>query len=292
MKLLTEGQAIKTTNNQQEEIKAYDPESFIKTEGLDSLYRNKIQDKYAHWKKNSQQWSTDQRLIAYYNFDHEKTPFVRNINLNSNDNLDGKIIRAERVSGRWSGVEDGGALEFKKPGSRARVNIPGTFSNFTFSAWVRIDSLNHDWNSIFMGDSYQPGEPHWQLNEDGSLVICVKIYDRDKDWHYLYKSEPIWDPSKSGQWIHLSSVYSPTEKRVRHYCNGKEVYNRHIDPVWLIQDLKIGPAEIGNWGQPTRKDPDFSIRNLNGRVDELMIFNAALSAEEIKQIYEIGKPVE
>jgi hypothetical protein len=292
MQLLTAGNGIQTTDNAQTAITASSAESFIKTAALNDLHKAKIQEKYIQWRKSSQQWANDKRLITYYNLDNENSPFVRNINLNTENNLDGKIIRAQRVDGRWRGVENGGALEFKKNGSRARVNIPGTFSNFTFSAWVRIDSLNHEWNSLFMGDAYEAGEPHWQLNQDGGLVICVKVYDRPKQWHYLYKSKPIWDPSKSGQWMHVASVYSPTEKRVRQYCNGELVYERHIDPVWTIKKLKIGPAEIGNWGQPRRKDPEFAIRNLNGRIDELMIHDAALSSEEILKIYETGKPVE
>ncbi|MCH2209012.1 MAG: LamG domain-containing protein [Lentisphaerales bacterium] len=292
MKLLTEGKGIQTQGDNQTSINASDPESFIQTASLENQHLNKIQEKYAYWKKNSQQWATDPRLISYYNFEHENSAYVRNININSKDNLDGKIIRAERVNGRWSGVENGGALEFKKPGSRARVNIPGIFSNFTFSAWVRIDSLNRDWNSLFMGDSYQPGEPHWQINEDGGLVICIKVLDRPKNYHYLYKSKPIWDASQSGEWIHLATVYSPEEKMVRHYKNGEVVYSRQIDDEWLIKDLKIGPAEIGNWGLPTRTDPEFALRNINGRIDELMLFDAPLSSEEIKKIYEIGKPIE
>ena len=59
----------------------------------------------------------------------------------------------------------------------------------------------------------------------------------------------------------------------------------------LVRDLRIGPAEIGNWGQPLRRTPWFAVRNLNGTIDELAIFNAALSANEIRQLYEQGKPL-
>jgi hypothetical protein len=34
----------------------------------------------------------------------------------------------------------------------------------------------------------------------------------------------------------------------------------------------------------------FPIRNLNGSLDEFMIYKAALSADEIRQLYEVGKP--
>ncbi|MCM8525925.1 MAG: FecR domain-containing protein [Lentisphaeraceae bacterium] len=290
MKLLQAGNAVKTTETSQQDIPAIDPENFIKTAGLNDLYKKNIQEKYSIWKSNSLKWASDPRLIAYYNFDHENTPFVRNNALKPKNNLDGKIIRAERVDGRWGQIESGGAMEFKKPGSRVRVNIPGEFQYFTFSAWVRIDSLDRDWNALFMGDSYQIGEPHWQIYKDGRLVLCVRKYDRPKDYHVLYYSPKIWDPAESGQWMHLATIYDPVKKEMKHFKNGELIYREAIQDYFNPGKLRIGPAEIGNWGLPTRTDPVFALRNINGRIDELMILDAALSNDEIKQIYESGKP--
>jgi len=149
MKLLTAGKGIKTIGTSQENLKAIDAESFIKTEGLNDLHKASVQNKYLKWKNMSKKWAQDPRLIAYYNFEHENSPFVHNNGTNSKNNLTGKIIRAERVDGRWNNIEDGGAMEFKKPGSRVRVNLPGEFQYFTFAAWVRIDSLDRDWNALF-----------------------------------------------------------------------------------------------------------------------------------------------
>ena len=290
MKLLTAGKGIKTVGTSQESLTAVDAESFIKTAGLNDLHKAKVQSKYAKWKTMSQKWTQDSRLIAYYNFEDENSPFVRHIGTKSKDNLTGKIIRAERVDGRWNTIENGGAMEFKKPGSRVRVNIPGEFKQFTFAAWLRIDSLDRDWNAIFMGDSYQIGEPHWQINKDGRLVLCVRKYDRPKDYHILYWSPKIWEPSQTGQWMHLATVYDPVTKQMKHFKNGEEIHSQEIPEEFHVSTLKIGPAEIGNWGQPTRTDPVFALRNINGRIDELMIMDAALNNEEIKEIYEAGKP--
>lgn len=290
MKLLQAGNAIKTAGVTQQNIPAIDAESFIKTAGLYDIHKKNKQDKYSIWKKTSQKWTADPRLIAYYNFDQEKSPFIQNLGLNEKNNLDGKIIRAERVDGRWSNIENGGAMEFKKPGSRVRVNIPGEFKQYTFATWLRIDSLDRDWNALFMGDSYQIGEPHWQINKDGRLVLCVRVYDRPDDYHILYWSPKIWEPSQTGQWMHLATVYDPINKVMKHYKNGQLIHTQEIAEKYLVSKLKIGPAEIGNWGQPTRTDPVFALRNINGRIDELMIMDAALNDREIKEIYNAGKP--
>lgn len=290
MKLLKAGSGIKTVGTAQESLNASDAESFIKTAGLNDLHKARVQNKYSQWQAMSQKWSRDPRLIAYYNFEQDSSPFVLDSGINKKENLSGKIILAERVDGRWGSIENGGAMEFKKPGSRVRVNIPGQFKQFTFSSWVRIDSLDRDWNALFMGDSYQIGEPHWQIHKDGRLVLCVRTYDRPKNYHILYWSPKIWDPSQTGQWMHLATVYDPVNKQMKHFKNGQEIHSEEIPDEFLVSNLKIGPAEIGNWGQPTRTDPVFALRNINGRIDELMILDAALNKEQIKEIYESAKP--
>ena len=188
------------------------------------------------------------------------------------------------------------ALEFRRPGSRVRVNLPGEFSAFTFVTWVRIDSLDRWYNALFMADSYETGEPHWQIREDGSMMVSVMVDDsrtnpKNPDgppirFQRLYFSPPMWEPSMSGQWLHLASVFDPENKRVSHYVNGERISREEIKPEHHIDQLRIGNAEIGNWGQPFREDPVFAIRNLNGRMDEIAIFNAALQDKEIASLYE------
>ncbi|MEM7393475.1 MAG: LamG-like jellyroll fold domain-containing protein, partial [Verrucomicrobiota bacterium] len=104
---------------------------------------------------------------------------------------------------------------------------------------------------------------------------------------------PMWDLSKSGQWMHLASVYDPVNRIVSHHVNGERLSTESIEPEHLVRELHIGNGEIGNWGQPFRKDPSFAIRNLNGRIDELAILNAALTPGEIKELFlrsETGHP--
>ena len=202
---------------------------------------------------------------------------------------------AEPVDGRWPGFKS--ALEFHRPGSRVRVNIPGEFSAFTFACWVRIDSLDRQYNALFMGDGYETGEPHWQIRNDGSMMLSVMVDDtkpnpgapNDAGFHRVYYSPPMWDLSMSGQWLHLASVFDPTGRTVSHYVNGREISSQEIEDRFLIQTLRIGNAEIGNWGLPFRQDPWFAIRNLNGRMDELAIFRAALSPEEIADLFETSR---
>jgi hypothetical protein len=66
--------------------------------------------------------------------------------------------------------------------------------------------------------------------------------------------------------------------------NGEEISREEIKADFVVEPLRIGNGEIGNWSQPFRKDPNFAIRNLNGRMDELAIFQSALTSSQIKQL--------
>ena len=257
---------------------------------------------FERWQTFSETLSRDPRLIAYFPFATKpvsESDRVPSALYPDNDELDGAVVLAEWVDGRWGGLK--GAMEFRRPGSRIRVNIPGQFEAYTFSCWARIDSLDRRYNALFLADSYQNGEPHWQIRNDGMLMIGVMIDDqairkdlKTEDGEPMrgrsrnYYSPPIWDMSMSGQWLHLVSVYDPSKRRAAHYVNGSTISEHEIEDDYVINRLKIGNAEIGNWGDPNRKDPGYAIRNLNGRIDELAIFNAVLSDSEIAELYRNG----
>jgi len=244
------------------------------------------------WQTHRDTLSRDPRLIAYYTFEKNKSQaLIPNLAMPRNTDLDGAVILAESATGRWPNVQS--ALEFRRPGSRVRVNLPGEFPALTFMTWVRIDSLDRQYNALFMGDGYENGEPHWQICDDGKMMLSVMVDDSKQHpqhaksrFHHVYFSPPIWNLSMSGQWMHLASVYDPAKELVSHFVNGKQISREAIKPDFNVKTLRIGNGEIGNWGQPFREDPSFAIRNLNGRMDEIAIFHEALTEKAIAKLFE------
>ncbi len=260
---------------------------------FDLQARTLLRKDFERWQAHSRAFARDPRVIAYYTFEREhSTAVVASLAEPRSSEFDGAVVLAETAAGRWPGMKQ--ALEFRRPGSRVRVRIPGEFQAFTFSAWVRIDSLDRRYNALFMGDGYETGEPHWQIRDDGKLMLSVMVDDKrpnpkmpeDAGFHRVYYSPSIWDRSMSGQWMHLVSVFDPENRQVSHYVNGKRVSRREIVDEYLIKTLRIGNGEIGNWGQPFRESAWFAIRNLNGRIDELAILNAALTDAEVSQLHQ------
>ncbi|TWT91703.1 LamG-like jellyroll fold domain-containing protein [Neorhodopirellula pilleata] len=272
---------------------------------LESRREDAEAERFSKWQAFSQKHQRDKRLIAYYKIaDMPPGRTVPNAALSGVGKEATLVGPVQRSTGRFGQPSTG--LEFDRIGARARTRIDGEFKAFTFSTWVRIDSLDHVYNALFMSDGYETGELHWQIRDDGSLMFSVMIDDTQEMHHFserdgslvkaaglakVYYTPPVWDISKSGRWFHLVAVYDPAGHRVTQYVNGELVSNEPINDKFTIENLKIGPAEIGNWGQPFRKTPWFSVRNLNGTIDEMTIYNAALEQDEIHNLYEQGKPL-
>lgn len=284
------------------------PESVDGLSTLDDLNlrrENAASERFAAWQAHSQELRQDERLIAYFPIAATSADRVVRNDAGTGKGLDGKLVGpVEHAAGRFGPKSSG--LKFGRPGSRVRTRIDGKFQAFTFACWVRIDSLEHVYNALFMSDGYETGELHWQIRDDGRLMFSVMVDDTQSVQTFseleqrevetaglarVYYSEPIWDISKSGQWFHVAAVYDPATRRVLQYANGKQVGSQEIIDKFYIDTLRIGAAEIGNWGQPFRKTPWFSVRNLNGTIDELAIFDAALTSEEISTLFQNGKPL-
>ncbi len=264
-----------------------DPERFV-TRAVDETKLD-----FQRWESHRDSLSRDPRLIAFYTFDQDPvTSLIPNLKIPGSEDCEGAVVLAETVAGRWPGLKP--ALEFRRPGARVRVNLPGEFPAFTFASWVRIDSLDRWYSALFMGDGYETGEPHWQIRDDGAMMLSVMVDDtqenpgapNDAGFHRVYYSPPMWNLSMSGQWLHLASVFDPENRRVSHYVNGERIHRQEIEDRFFIDTLRIGNAEIGNWGQPFKENPTFAIRNLNGRMDEIAVFGEALQDEAIASLFE------
>ena len=253
---------------------------------------------FLQWKESSDILRADDRLVAYFpiaeSFDGRLVKNRCKTGADRDASLVGPVsIDESRFGGQSS------AIGFDRPGSRLRTRIDGEFSKFTFACWVRIDSLDNLYNALFMSDGYENGEPHWQIHRDGRIMFSVMVDDTpgagkgklpDARLHRIYYSEPIWDDSTLGQWMHLAVTFDPVNRKVFQYVNGEEVSRDDIEPLFVVQRLRIGASEIGNWGQPFRDTPGFAMRNLNGLIDEMVIVDDALTAQEIYSLYENGKP--
>ncbi|MEZ5384260.1 MAG: LamG-like jellyroll fold domain-containing protein [Prosthecobacter sp.] len=255
---------------------------------------DRSESRYAAWKQASADRRRDSRLVAYYDFEGltEVTRRLENrATTGGGSELDGGIVGARVAQGRWAQKT---ALDFRREGDRVRFNIPGEFPTLTLYAWVRIDALDRNLNSLFLTDYFDPNEIHWQVSRNGTLHFATSPMGAvDIDTHNRrFYSETFWEPGMSGKWTMLAVTADRGDGTkpgtVVHYVDGRALRMESGTQMHKpLPKMRIGQADLGNWSDPIWT---YAIRTLNGRIDEFAIYQAALSAAEIQQIYQQGKP--
>ena len=283
---IEEGKGLLRRVNGETEVFAGKASSMIE---LEREFAQAGKDRREQWQKKLSALCRDERVIALYSLE-QASPADTKIPDQSSNRFDGDVIRSARVLNRWG--EPFAGLDFTPTGSRVRVKIDGSYSSLTLVCWVKIDSLDRLYNSLFLTDGHEQFEPHWQIMNDGRIFFSVKAHETaERKDKYIAFSPPIWDPARSGQWMHLASVFDGAKQTTTHYVNGIAVSMDQIPENLQADKVEIGAASIGNWSEPRyRNSPDFAVRNLNGTMDELILFSAPLTANEIYELYEDGKP--
>ncbi len=241
------------------------------------------------WQQQQDGWLTAMRQVAalpglVWLFDFEgPTAWARtlpNVSSDPSRGTDGSIVGCRWQEGRWPGKR---ALEFRAVTDRVRLGVPGEFSSLTLAAWVRVDALDMSYNSLLMCDGWEAGDAHWQIAKSGQLVLGV----RGPVKSHNYETAPIFQPERLGKWTHVAVVFDRAQHRVAHYVDGNRVSDEPLRPE-TDQPLRLERAELGNWNPNARGDSR-PIRNLHGRMDEVLVFNRGLSAGEITHIFSAGQ---
>jgi hypothetical protein len=237
---------------------------------------------YQRWLEASGDLQKRQDLLVYYDFQPDpNNPAVLKNRAQTGAARNGEILDAPWVDGRFPGKS---ALEFSAVNSGVRINMPAEYQQMTLIAWLNCTNLNNDRNSILMSDNWlRSKQLHWEIAKTGQVSLCIF-----GQWEPNISTLAI--PAESlKRWCMLAGVIDVSTNSHRLYLNGEffdEIKSSHMPPAI------IGSASIGGWNNQGKGDSPTSEKNhnLSGRMDEFMIFQRALTAEEIKQIYESGKP--
>ena len=231
---------------------------------------------FQRWKSHGEESRRDPGLIAYFPFarDPQQPALLRNDAI-ADGMASGTIHGAHWVSGRWPGKD---ALLFDRLSDFAELEIPGEFDELTIAVWVSIDRLDHTFNAIFDSNGWESGDFHLQVQRSGFPYVDLG----DKAVHGSGKGFGSAIPI--GQWSHIAAVLSLREQAARVYVNGNLSYER---PLQKEAVLRPGLCRIGNWLPRGDYEP---VRAFSGRMDELAIWNRALSQKELQIQVERGRP--
>jgi hypothetical protein len=257
---------------------------FVTPSRLSEMTSARRQEQLRDWKEFRDSLRDDPRVIAYFPFDRNDSEDRLLVGYGTNGvTMEGAIVGCEWAEGRWPGKT---SLQFKRPGDRVRITVPGEFESLTYSTWLRVDGLDRQQSSLMLTDGFEKNRPHWQIRQDGALVLGIR---RSRSVSHIYQSDSIFNLFRLGQWVHLATVYDAEQASVTHYVNGRLVSRERLEePASGL--LEIGKATIGNWSVPTPRHRGSRVRNFNGCMDELIVFGQALDDQEVRRIYEVGRP--
>jgi hypothetical protein len=279
-RLLTMGEGLRIDAGGASRKAGTDPNAFVGPREMQQRASTEAGRRYRSWLEFSRGLGADPRVLVYYSFEGQQ-PWDRTLldrAARPGPRRDGGIVGCEWDEGRWPGKA---ALDFRRASDRIRVDIPGEFDALTLMTWVRVDYFNNRLNALLLSDGWEHNEVHWELNGDGVLIFAVK------DGVMSY-SPVVLAEGQLGLWTHLAAVYDSRRRSLTTYVNGRAV---QTDAVAADGRVVIGSANLGNYGEPAPDEAtDRVIRNLNGRIDEFLIFDHALDAREVREIYELGRP--
>jgi len=241
--------------------------------------------RYTQWHAASGRLNHDPSLIAHIDFagiaDSPQSPLLKATDRGA---VSQSIVGCQMVSGRWADKE---GLEFQNVNDCIRLTVPGEYNSLTLTAWVRVEALDRQFNSLFMCDGFEPGEIHWMIVNDGALALTVKGANRG--YFQAVQSQPVLSPDMFGTWVQVAAVLNGRTKRATLYLNGRMVHEQQLTTT---PPFHIGDAELGNWNPDAFPvdNQEMWIRNFNGAMDEFCLFSRALSDREIQELYLEGKP--
>lgn len=138
-------------------------------------------------------------------------------------------------------------------------DIGQTVDSFTVMAWIKPNGIQNNYAAVLMNDGTAGG-----LNFRESNNTLGYHWPGGQWW---------WDSglvAPSGVWSHVAMVVTPSQVRI--YLNGIEaVHNIATDPLELTT-MRIGSYQ--GWGD----------RNYSGVIDELSMFDRALTRDEIRSL--------
>jgi Concanavalin A-like lectin/glucanases superfamily len=284
MQELTTGNGVRVARPGVFEAIPADSAAFLSAQDVALRSEAETKRRQRDWLAASSARRADPGLVVYYAFTPD-TPWERTLRDRAAGQPkphDGAIVGCPFVTSRWAGKQ---GLEFKRVSDRVRFNVAGDFASLSLAAWVRVDALPNQFNSLMMADGWEDGGVHWHINDRGEIALGIQGPDKKNGTDY--RTPRMFTADRLGQWTHLVVVFDRAARQVTHYVNGKIVQQ---DGVRFDVPLRLGDAEIGNWNVGSRRDRQ-PIRNLRGCVDEFLLWSRPLAAAEVEELFRQGRTI-
>jgi hypothetical protein len=168
------------------------------------------------------------------------------------------------------------------------LNITGSL---TISAWTYVRSLSSgNFNYVAAKRDLASGPDTYSFEMNDTNLSCAADPGNFRPWLWWTTAGNVFVGFASnttittGVWQHWVIVRNASNSTVKFYLNGADAGSTNAcTTVFGTAETTTSNPTIG-W----TSDGDAAVFPFNGRVDDVRIYNRALSATEIKQLYQLG----
>jgi hypothetical protein len=193
----------------------------------------------------------------------------------------------------------GSAASFGGAATRGNIAVPSlinpatadsSFNQVTVEAWVKLNSWNEildgtefGLSAIFSGDTWPEGS--FQFVAAHAARFSFGVRDSSGGGFYNDYSSTDFELFTTNVWLHLATVYDSIAQTFRLYVNGalKEEVSLDVAPA-----ANLSSSHLGAW---LGFDQNL-YRFLDGQVDEVAVFGAALTPQQIAAQYQAAVAVQ
>ena len=199
-------------------------------------------------------------LVGYWGFDG-------NADDQSGNGNNGTVNGATLTTDRFGNADS--AYSFDGVSNSIQVsNNANSITNKTFSAWVLLNSLS------------QSGGGLVSIEMNGSSIFDAIVYNEwNNGWMFGSENSTRFSTSNysetDNQWVNITCSYAPNDYRM--YRNGVLIHQ--------TTNHDVLPFVNGSFIFGKRHSAGGENAFLNGKIDDIAIYNRALTVAEINQLY-------
>lgn len=196
----------------------------------------------------------DEELLLYFSFDNEDDQVVEDLSTHGNDgNITGSVDFEDGQIGKALKLTEGG--EVRAP------YIPIANKSFTVTMWVKPALTGGVQQCVFTQKQSNTTNLslHYRIYTSGQ--VRMGFYGNDLDAHGAVQAD---------DWAHITYWLDADSKTRRIYINGE---SKAEDKNKAFFMGTAGDTIVGSWDGTER---------FNGSIDELMVWDRALSEADIK----------
>ena len=190
----------------------------------------------------------------------------------SGNGLDGKITQGgpEWVDGKFEGAMEFGGADMVTVEDDKALDL----AEFTIAAWVNIPKISGAWQIIASKENRNPTGRNYGLFGNINSGVIHYSFTTNAGWKSFDAKTAVTD----GEWHHVAGTYDGSDFKL--YLDGgvDAQVSPGTDPDTHDNFLFIGGCDIGGYW-------------MTGAIDEVVLYNRALSEQEINELMEDGMSV-